>query len=82
MLAKYEGDNLTLNGLTSIDKDVARELAKTKGGLTFGGLTSIDKGVAQELAKKSKGLLSLYRLRSVEEDVLKLLESSGNIMLP
>ena len=45
------GGWLELNGLTSIDKDVAKELAKNEGGLVLNGLTSIDKDVARELAK-------------------------------
>ena len=61
--------SLRLGGLTSIDKDVAQELAKFKGSwLDLGGLTSIDKDVAQELAKV-KGGLSLGGLTSIDEDV-------------
>ena len=60
---------LALNGLTSIDKDVARELAKFKGERMLSlGLTSIDKDVAQELAK-FKGQLRLYDLTSIDKDV-------------
>ena len=51
---------LDLNGLTSIDKDVAQELAKFKGEkLTLSRLTSINKDVAQELAKFKGGRLFL-----------------------
>ena len=43
---------LPLWGLTSINKDVARELAKYEGmWLTLPALTSIDKDIAKELAK-------------------------------
>ena len=50
-LVAMNGGWLELNGLTSIDKDVAKELAKNEGGLVLNGLTSIDKDVAQELVK-------------------------------
>ncbi|MDB4468216.1 hypothetical protein N9039_02910, partial [Verrucomicrobiales bacterium] len=47
-----EPAGLNLAGLTSIDKNVARELAKYEGmGMWLEGLTSIDKDVAYELAK-------------------------------
>ncbi len=60
---------LPLGGLTSIDKDVAQELAKVKGwGLDLRGLTSIDKDVAQELAK-FEGTLNLGGLKSIDKDV-------------
>ena len=52
VVTNERGDSfLSLSGLTSIDKDVARELAKFEGDLSLHGLTSIDKDVAQELAK-------------------------------
>ena len=55
-MAKQKGvANLDLYGLTSINKDVAQELAKFKGGWLLLGLTSIDKDVAQELAKFKGG---------------------------
>ena len=54
-----EDEVLVIRGLTSIDKDVARELAKFKGKRLFlDGLTSIDKDVARELSKY-KGSLYL-----------------------
>ena len=56
LVAKQKGvANLDLYGLTSINKDVAQELAKFKGGWLLLGLTSIDKDVAQELAKFKGG---------------------------
>ena len=67
---KGEGDWLYLNSLTSIDKDVAQELAKLKGGNLFlNGLTSIDKDVAQELAKFEGKKLELRRVTSIDKDV-------------
>ena len=56
LVAKSKGLLLSLNGLTSIDKEVAQELVKFKGDLFLDGLTSIDKDVAQELAKFKGGL--------------------------
>ena len=68
---------LDLDGLTSIDKDVAHELAKYRGATGLGtafkgrlnlGLTSINKEVAQELAK-FKGSLSFESLTSIDKNV-------------
>ena len=74
LAAKYKGGWLSLNGLTSIDKDVAQELAKFKGGLLIvGGLASIDKDVAQELRKFEGANLSLEGLTSIDKDVAKAL---------
>ena len=68
--------------LTSVDKDVAQELAKFEGTQLFlDGLTSIDKDVAEELAK-FKGYLHLLGLTSIDKDVLKILKSNPKIKLP
>ena len=61
----FEGD-LRLRCLTSIDKDVAKELAKAKGILRLKGLTFIDKDVAKELAK-FMGKLYLNGLTSIDK---------------
>ena len=72
LVAKHNGDDLHLNGLTSIDKDVAQELAKVqRGWLQLYGLTSIDKEVAQELAKFQGEWLYLDGLTSIDKDVAK-----------
>ena len=73
-------ESLNLNGLTSIDKDVAQELAKSRMGLSLHGLTSIDKGMAQELAKFKGEWLSLNGLTSIDKDVLKILKSNPKIL--
>ena len=39
-----------LDGLTSIDKELAQQLATFEGSLFLNGLASIDKDVARELA--------------------------------
>ena len=65
-----EHDILFLNGLTSIDKDVAQELVKREGErLVLHGLTSIDKDVAQELAEFEGDYLFLDGLTSIDKDV-------------
>ena len=69
LVAKFDG-HLSLDDLTSIDKDVAQELAKVKRILRLDRLTSIDKYVAQELAK-SKSNLYLGGLTSISKDVAK-----------
>ena len=60
---------LSLNGLTSINKDVAQELAKSKGRISLTSLTSINKDVAQELANfKGENLfLSAKALKTFKE---------------
>ena len=77
---------LELPGLTSIDKDVAQELAKFKGdlnhhALSVSGLTSIDKEVAKELGK-FEGDLNLDGLTSIDKEVLEILKSNPKIYLP
>ena len=79
----FKEQHLALDGLTSIDKNVAQELAKCKAYiLSLGGLTSIDKDVAEELAKFEGEKLELLRLTSIDKDVLKILKSNPNITLP
>ena len=88
-LAKFEG--IYFEGrkagmldlvLTSIDKEVAHELANSKTTtLRLFGSTSIDKEVAEELAKYD-GRLHLKSLTSIDKDVLKILKSNPEIMLP
>ena len=58
-------------GLTSIDRDVAKELAKFRGGyLCLNDLTSIDAPVAQELMKY-KGHLDLDGVTSIDKEVAR-----------
>ena len=77
----YEPVDISLNGLTSIDKDVARELGKCRWSLFLNGLTSIDKDVAQELAKV-KGRLFLRDLTSIDKDVAQeLAKVKGSLFL-
>ena len=86
LVANHHG-HLPLSGLTSIDKDVARELAKYRGlsekaYLLLDGLTSIDKNVAQELAKYKGKYLFLRGLTSIDKDVAQeLAKSKGGLWL-
>ena len=82
LVAEKKG-SLSLRGLTSIDKDVAQELAKFEGEwLILRGLTSIDKDVAQELAKFEGVWLWLHGLKSIDEVSLAYLKSNKSIGLP
>ena len=65
---------LRVNWLTSIEPDVARELAKyNNGALWMNGLTSINKEVAEELAGCMAYALSLDGLTSMDKDVANAL---------
>ena len=80
LVTDFEGD-LRLRGLTSIDKDVAQELASAKGDLRLKDLTSIEKDVAQELAKFT-GNLYLNGLTSIDKHVAKeLAKFTGHLEL-
>ena len=76
--AQSKKNYLRVNWLTSIDRDVARELAKhgrniNSDHLTLDGLTSIDKAVARELSRFQGYELSLDGLTSMDIDVAKAL---------
>ncbi len=73
--ANKSNQSLNLDRLTSIDREVAHELARLKGfSLSLKGLTSISKDVAHELAKFSPApypskYLGLDGLTSCDRDV-------------
>ncbi|MDC0252314.1 hypothetical protein OAK44_00685 [bacterium] len=78
---------LDLSWLTSIDRDIARELSHYKGlRILLGGLTSIDANVAHELTKRQLGGqyaaptkgLSLNGLTSITKDVAHELVKKAN----
>jgi hypothetical protein len=71
---------LELNGLTSIDKTVAKELVRGHALLELNGLTSIDKEVAQELAKIS-GSVHLGGLTAIDKDVAQELAKLRSVYL-
>ena len=84
-LVKFaNGNNKSLDlKLTSIDKDVAAELAKSKWeNLYLNWLTSIDKDIAAELAKY-KWVLYLRWLTSITDDVAReLAKQPWTLILP
>ena len=72
MVVTHVRKNVTLflNGLTSIDKDVAQELGEFGDFiLHLNGLTSIDKDVAQQLAKYCEGRWLSLGMTSIDKDV-------------
>ena len=78
---EVNGGSLVFGDLSFINKDVANELAKRRGGIEFGrGLTSIDKDIAHELAK-FKGFFLDLGLTSIDKDVAKELATyQGQIL--
>ena len=86
MLAETEFkkcDFIWLNGLKSLDKHVARELAKLRGREIFlDGLTSISKDVAYELAQSQCECFHLNGLTSIDKDVAQgLAKFKGALVL-
>ncbi|MFM8386971.1 MAG: hypothetical protein ACKOCB_09180 [Planctomycetia bacterium] len=78
--ANNEGrGRLSLNGLTQISTDVARELANTEW-LSLDGLTQISTDVARELAK-STGCLRLRGLTLIPPDVARELKQGLTVLL-
>jgi len=77
---------LDLSWLTSIDRDIARELSHYGGHrILLGGLTSIDANVAHELTRRQPGSwglatkgLSLNGLTSITKDVAHELVKKAN----
>ena len=77
--------HLDLQGLKSIDKDVAQELAKFEGKLLdLDGLESIDKDVARELAsvKGRLGLGALVHRQRSGKGIGKALRRDGVRLRP
>jgi formylglycine-generating enzyme required for sulfatase activity len=71
-LAKFEGEELDLSGLKSIDDSVAAELAKWPGvAIKLAGLESIDSEVAKDLAAWKGKTLDLSGLDSIDSEVAK-----------
>lgn len=75
-LVARNNDLLSLNGLTQISTDVARELAKYEAELKLDGLTQISTDVARELAKTT-GALSLTGLTQISADVAREFKQQG-----
>ena len=69
---KSESGDLLLNGLTSINKEVAEELARFNGyRLQLNGLTNINNEVAEALANFQGKVLSLNGLASIDKETVK-----------
>lgn len=64
--------DLSLNGLTSVSVDVAKQLSRARGILSLDGLTSLSVDVAEVLARRSGGL-SLNGIRMLSEAVARAL---------
>lgn len=70
-----------LNGLRSLSRGVARELAKQNGLLSLNGLTTLSNEAAQELSKHC-GSLYLDGVTSLSEDAANILRShKGRVSL-
>lgn len=78
--SKYKTIHLCLNGLKSIDNDVAQELGKGTGILLLNGLTSINKDIARELAK-NKRTLALRSLTSIDKEIAQELANFDGELL-
>ena len=69
---------ISFNSLTSLDKNVAQELAKEECGLRLNGLTTLDKDIAQELVKirgsaQFNAMLGLEGLSRIDKDLFQVL---------
>ena len=66
---------LNLNGLKSLDADVAMALAGFRGGLWLGGLTSLSPDAARGLAAHKGGSIALDGLRTLSDEAGRVLAS-------
>ena len=78
------GKALSLNGLTSIDKEVAQELAKYDGNISLNSLTTMDINVAKcfEKYECECDTVSLINLDSIGKEVVLILQTNEKIKLP
>jgi hypothetical protein len=67
-LAQDKSGRLLLDGLTSLEHEAARELARHEGWLSLNGLTSISEENANELGRH-EGFLHLDGLRTISNQV-------------
>jgi len=71
-LANFQGERLFLEGLNpSIDREVAKALAKYKNDLHLGGLTEMSLEVARELGEGLVTGLELDRLKEMSLEIIK-----------
>jgi len=71
-LSNFEGERLYLEGLNpSIDREVAKALAKYKNDLHLGGLTEMSLEVASEFGEGLVTGLELDRLKEISLEIIK-----------
>ena len=74
VLAKFNGFELNLDGLTTLDANTARILAEFKGNsLLLNGLTTLDADTAKALTESKRGNLFLDGLTTLDADTAKAL---------
>ncbi len=80
-LAQDKSGKLTLDGLTALSPEVARELARHEGWLSLNGIKSLSNGSAEALAQH-KGQLHLDGLTALSpEDAKALARHNGELSL-
>jgi hypothetical protein len=78
-LSRFQGYELSLDGLTSMDIDVAKALAKFQGAkLSLDGLADTDKETVKELAKFKGDWLVLGVTSLDKEDAREFAKGEGN----
>ena len=76
LVARYKGQELPLDGLTTLDADVAKALVKFPGDLLkLGGLTTLDADTAKALAAFDGERLWLNGLVTLEPDAAQALSA-------
>jgi len=76
-LAEFKGQQLRLNGLTTLDADTAKALAEFKGDwLVLNGLTTLDAETAKMLAEFKSNQLFLNGLTTLDAATAKALAES------
>jgi hypothetical protein len=66
-LSKFQGDDLSLDGLLTLSDPAARDLAKCRGALSLNGLTAISDDAAVALAGHTGDSLSLNGLTRLSD---------------
>jgi ubiquinone biosynthesis protein UbiJ len=79
-LSCFSGDELELNGLTTLDKDSANELAYFSGKLILNGVKSLDKDSAQALSKFQGTAIELRGIESLDDDTHSILVADHRII--
>ena len=85
LLAEFKGQQLDLNGLTTLDADTAKALAEFKSaGLLLDGVTTLDADTTKPLAEFKGDFLSLSRARctSCGQDFVVAFSCKGRGVCP